>query len=310
MARGPTRPRAAARYPHYCHSATITGRSILLVNPTVVHCSNLLSLPIMRSSITFAAVLTLAAELTASNAFSPTVINQHRLSVRPSLGRMVSKGNPSRALSGASSSKLYIFGNMFGGDDASTRGAKKGELASFGNLEKSANDADVAFDSISTYLVDWANLFEGDRGKERGLTTSVAVTKLDGPVPVDVGSDDDDDDDDDTAEDGMEVIASSGVKFTFKPPPNAFDDRNNNKDTNDGEKTVDEQKKKKKETSPGGVQVLAQKILSSGGDGGVEVRVVATRCDIDEGTIIKEMSEECICDDLRKAIKIWRDERK
>eukprot|EP00561_Arcocellulus_cornucervis_P009226 CAMPEP_0185816196 /NCGR_PEP_ID=MMETSP1322-20130828/17031_1 /TAXON_ID=265543 /ORGANISM="Minutocellus polymorphus, Strain RCC2270" /LENGTH=54 /DNA_ID=CAMNT_0028513121 /DNA_START=44 /DNA_END=205 /DNA_ORIENTATION=+ len=54
----------------------------------------------MRSSITFAAALTLAAELTASNAFSPTVINQHRLSVRPSLGRMVSKGNPSRALSG------------------------------------------------------------------------------------------------------------------------------------------------------------------------------------------------------------------
>ena len=70
-----------------------------------------------------------------------------------------------------------------------------------------------------------------------------------------------------------------------------------------------EKKKKKKETSPGGVQVLAQKILSSGG-GGEEVRVVATRCDIDEGTIIKEMSEECICDDLRKAIKIWRDERK
>ena len=264
----------------------------------------------MRSSITFTAALTLAAELTASNAFSPdrhqcrpTVINQHRF-VRPSLGRMVSKGNPSRALSSTGSSKLYLFGNMFGGEDASTRGAKKGELASFGNLEKSASDADVAFDSISTYLVEWANLFEGDRGKERGLTTSVAVTKLDGPVPVDVDSDDDDD----TAEDGIEVIASSGVKFTFKPPQNAFDDRNN-KDTNDGAKTADEKKKKKKETSPGGVQVLAQKILSSGG-GGEEVRVVATRCDIDEGTIIKEMSEECICDDLRKAIKIWRDERK
>ena len=98
------------------------------------------------------------------------------------------------------------------------------------------------------------------------------------------------------------MIASSGVKFTFKPPKNAFDDQNN-KDT---AKTADEKKKKKKETSPGGVQVLAQKILG----GEVEVRVVASRCGIDEGTIIKEMSEQCICDDLRKAIKIWRDERK
>jgi len=187
---------------------------------------------------------------------------------------------------------------MFGGDDTSVKA--KGELACFSNLEKSSADVDVAFDSISTYLVEWANLFEGDRGKERGLTTFVAVSKLVGPVPVG----DSDDGDDDTEDDGVEVIASSGVKFTFKPPKNAFD--NNKKDAADDEKTG--KKKKKKETSPGGVQVLAQKISSGGG--GVEVRVVASRCDIDEGTIIKEMSEECIADDLRKAVKIWRDERK
>lgn len=187
-----------------------------------------------------------------------------------------------------------MFGNLFGGgDDGSDK--SKGELASFSNLEKSTADADVAFDSISTYLVEWANLFEGDGGKERGLTTPVTVSTLTAPVPVGNG--------DEAQDDDTEVIASSGVKFTFKPPKNAFDDR---KDKDDGENT---DKKKKKATSPGGVQVIAlKKIASDGGE--VEVRVLASRCDIDEGTIIKEMSEQCIVDDLRKAVKIWRDERR
>ena len=188
-----------------------------------------------------------------------------------------------------------MFGNLFGGgDDGSDK--SKGELASFSNLEKSTSDADVAFDSISTYVVEWANLFEGDGGKERGLTTPVTVSTLNGPVPAGDG-------DDNAQDDGSEVLASSGIKFTFKPPKNAFEDK---KDTNDDDK---QGKKKKKETSPGGVQVLAQKIACGGG-GEVEVRLLASRCDIDEGTIIKEMSEQCIVDDLRKAVKIWREERR
>ena len=192
-----------------------------------------------------------------------------------------------------SSTRLHIFGNLFGGGDGGSD-KSKGELASFSNLEKSTADAEVAFESISTYLEDWAKLFEGDGGKERGLTTPVTVSKLNGPVPADG--------DDDAQDDDNEVLASSGIKFTFKPPKNAFEDK---KDTDDDEM---QGKKKKKETSPGGVLVIAQKIASDGGE--VEVRLLASRCDIDEGTIIKEMSEQCIVDDLRKAVKIWRDERR
>ena len=207
-----------------------------------------------------------------------------------SLGRMTSRTRHSTAITtfAPSSTRLHIFGNLFGGGDGGSD-KSKGELASFSNLEKSTADADVAFDSISTYVMDWAKLFEGDGGKERGLTTPVTVSALNGPVPADA--------DDDA---GPEVLASSGIKFTFKPPKNAFEDK---KDTDDG----DEGDKKKK-TSPGGVQVIAQKIASGGGE--VEVRLLASRCDIDEGTIIKEMSEQCIVDDLRKAVKIWRDERR
>lgn len=229
----------------------------------------------------------------SANAFSTSPSDQHKCSLNPPRGRILISRTLHTPTSDPSSTRLHIFGNLFGGGDGASD-KSKGELASFRNLEKSTADADVAFDSISTYLVEWANLFDGDGGKERGLTTPVTVSTLNAPVPAD--------DDDDAQDNGSEVIASSGIKFTFKPPKNAFEDK---KDTDDGDKG---DKKKKKETSPGGVQVIAEKIASGGGE--VEVRLLASRCDIDEGTIIKEMSEQCIVDDLRKAVKIWREERK
>ena len=244
-------------------------------------------------SPTIAFITGLLLSLGTANAFSTSPSDQHKCSLNPLLGRIISRTQHTPTTSFPSSTRLHIFGNLFGGgDDGSDK--SKGELASFSNLEKSTADADVAFDSISTYVVDWAKLFEGDGGKERGLTTPVTVSTLNGPVPADG--------DDDAQDDDNEVLVSSGIKFTFKPPKNAFEDK---KDTDDGEK---QGKKKKKETSSGGVLVQCQKIASGGGE--VEVRLLASRCDIDEGTIIKEMSEQCIVDDLRKAVKIWRDERR
>ena len=243
----------------------------------------------MHSTITSCVVAILISE--SANAFSTSPSDQHKCSLNPPPGRMTLRTLHTPAYA-PSSTRLHIFGNLFGGgDDGSDK--SKGELASFSNLEKSTADADVAFDSISTYVVDWAKLFEGDGGKERGLTTPVTVSTLNGPVQADG---------DNAQDDENEVLASSGIKFTFKPPKNAFEDK---KDTDDGEK---QGKKKKKETSSGGVLVQCQKIASGGGE--VEIRLLASRCDIDEGTIIKEMSEQCIVDDLRKAVKIWRDERR
>lgn len=245
-------------------------------------------------SPTFAFITGLLLSLGTANAFSTSPSDQHKCSLNPLLGRIISRTQHTPTTSVPSSTRLHIFGNLFGGgEDGSDK--SKGELASFSNLEKSTADADVAFESISIYVVEWANLFEGDGGKERGLTTPVTVSTHNGLVPAG-------DDDDAAQDDGPEVLASSGIKFTFKPPKNAFEDK---KGTDDGDKG---DKKKKKETSPGGVQVIAQKIEKGGGE--VEVRLLACRCDIDEGTIIKEMSEQCIVDDLRKAVKIWRDERR
>ena len=53
----------------------------------------------------------------------------------------------------------------------------------------------------------------------------------------------------------------------------------------------------------GGVQVRVERL--SGGD----LRVIASRCEVEEGTMTKEMSEGVIIDSLRKAVTAWRKEQ-
>ena len=185
---------------------------------------------------------------------------------------------------------LHMFGNIFGGSDDKSADE---ELASFTNLAKSKEDVDTAYDSITTYIQDWAKLFEGEGGKQRGLTTPVTISSFVPPTPSE--------DDNETEVADSSVVKSSGVKLIFNPPKDNY-----HSGSEEGEKEKEQQEEKKEKISPGGVQVVAQKT-----SGGNELRVVATRCDIDEGkTIIKEMSEQTIIDDLRKAIKIWKEERK
>jgi hypothetical protein len=53
----------------------------------------------------------------------------------------------------------------------------------------------------------------------------------------------------------------------------------------------------------GGVEVRVDQLV--GGD----LQVVASRCEVEEGTLIKEMSEQAIMDSLRKAVAAWKKEQ-
>mmetsp|Transcript_21732 Transcript_21732/g.47389 ORF Transcript_21732/g.47389 Transcript_21732/m.47389 type:complete len:249 (-) Transcript_21732:113-859(-) len=186
----------------------------------------------------------------------------------------------------AFSVRLNMFGNLFGGSEDK---AADEELASFTNLAKSKEDVDIAYDSIAMYLEEWANLFQGEGGKQRGLTTPVTVSSFVPPT----------NNEDQEGKNGK-IVESSGVKLKFKPPKDNYYSESEEREKEEG------REKKDDEVSPGGVQVVAQKASD-----GTELRVVAERCDIEEGkTIIKEMSEQVIVDDLRKAISIWKEERK
>jgi hypothetical protein len=40
------------------------------------------------------------------------------------------------------------------------------------------------------------------------------------------------------------------------------------------------------------------------------MRVIASRCDVEEGTVVKEMSEKTIVDSLRQAMAAWKKEQR
>jgi len=132
-------------------------------------------------------------------------------------------------------------------------------------------------------ILEWSKFFT-DPDKNMGLTTPVVLVEL--------KSDEDDTDDD--------VTNFSGVQFLFQKSKaggrSAYqdkDDEKNSKDKKDKEDVIKE----------GGVEVKVNQ-LSNG-----NLSVIAKRCEIEEGTMVKEMSEQTIVDSLRKVMVAWKKEQ-
>ena len=53
----------------------------------------------------------------------------------------------------------------------------------------------------------------------------------------------------------------------------------------------------------GGVEILVEQLENG------DIQVIAKRCDFDEDTMIKEMSESAILEQLKKAIGVWKKEQ-
>jgi hypothetical protein len=190
-----------------------------------------------------------------------------------------------------------LFGNILGKDGADAKeGIRDVELVRI-NIPKGASSPanDVAFDSLSIMMREWAKSFVvddlGDRTKNTGLTTPVEVVDLSSP-----GGEDE--------EEYGDAVKFSRVQLLFKKGKtggrSAYEDKDDaryNKNEGEGRKdNVDALKE-------GGVEVRVEK-MSSG-----DLRVIASRCEIEEGTMTKEMSEKVIIDSLGKAISAWRKEQ-
>ena len=173
-----------------------------------------------------------------------------------------------------SSTKLHLFGNLFGSSDEDDRENK--ELARYPNLLPGSEEKiDVKFDSLSIMISSWSKMLK-DNGSGIGLTTAVDVVQL----PT---SDD-----------------STGVQLLFKKGKggrSAYSD----KDEKDGEET---KKKEEESVKEGGVQIMINKLPDNG-----NLEVVASRCEVEEGTMIKEMSEQTIVDSLGQVMKAWKKEQ-
>ena len=176
--------------------------------------------------------------------------------------------------------QLGMFGNMFGGNDAAKSKTDDGSLAKYTNL----GSDDVKFNSMSDYISKWGNLFETDP-KGMGLTTPVIVrasTKLESDQEADPSN-------------IVNVEEFTGVQLIFKNTATGY------KSSKDEATEEKEGNKKAKEKLQGGVEVLVEKTPEG-------VRVRARRCNTDDDTMIKEMSEEAILSELQKAIGIWKRE--
>eukprot|EP00527_Entomoneis_sp_CCMP2396_P008074 CAMPEP_0198153668 /NCGR_PEP_ID=MMETSP1443-20131203/65174_1 /TAXON_ID=186043 /ORGANISM="Entomoneis sp., Strain CCMP2396" /LENGTH=205 /DNA_ID=CAMNT_0043820081 /DNA_START=90 /DNA_END=707 /DNA_ORIENTATION=- len=122
--------------------------------------------------------------------------------------------------------------------------------------------------ALTEYIVQWAQLFESD-GKGMGLTTPVKAQPLE-----------------------------NGVRLIFQKVRNTgYSDKAG---SSKSEEKPKEGEKKKKEARQGGVEMMVEEL----DDGSIQVR--AQRCEIDEETLIKEMSEETILNKLKKAIEVWK----
>ena len=90
-----------------------------------------------------------------------------------------------------------------------------------------------------------------------------------------------------------------GVQILFQKVNTGYADRDKGKEDKKESPATDKQGKP--EVKQGGVEI----VVLADDDGGSE-KVVARRCEMDEDTMIKEMSEIVILKELHTAIDVWK----
>lgn len=179
-------------------------------------------------------------------------------------------------------SRLHLFG-MFGDDKK--KDDPDYELIRFSSLEKVSSsrndDTNRTYGGMKEFIREWSLFLTGEeQQKEFGLTTPVKISVFEDASSL-------------LLKNENNIESCFGVKMLFQ-----------NKNT--GYKSKNEEKEKKKEEntkSEGGVLLMVESTTEN------EVRVIARRCDIEEGTMIKEMSEETIVGKLKEAMAAWKKEQ-
>ena len=154
---------------------------------------------------------------------------------------------------------------------------------------------DSKYEQLRQYIKQWSASYEGDR-KGTGLTTPVLVRKSRKPASTFDG-----------------VISRDGVRILFQTTntgdryKSASEEKLEEKERNRGGGGGSGAPTKKSSSAPvmtkarkeGGVEVLVEKTTNG------NIRVRARRCNMDNKTIVKEMSEQVIVKSLKKAVEAW-----
>jgi hypothetical protein len=183
------------------------------------------------------------------------------------------------------------------------------------------------FESLSMYVVDWAKTLETNP-KGAGLTTKVKVLESSTTAAASSAATPMDTSATDVVERTDVAILfqkRTGMGYADKDRANANANNKNGSgakpfapqtvakeqsdDLNQSKQTKTEESTDNKTTtsggggvSEGGIVLSVERLDTN------EVRVRARRCNIDEDTVIKEMSEEAILNQLKKALDVWKKE--
>jgi hypothetical protein len=97
-----------------------------------------------------------------------------------------------------------------------------------------------------------------------------------------------------------DVAASKSIKIVFQKTDTGFtSSKDERRQAEDDDKDTTNKKKKKAPPKQGGVEILVEKLHDA-------TLIRAVRCEMDDDTMIKEMSEETILEQLKKAITVWK----
>jgi len=212
-----------------------------------------------------------------------------------------------------------FFGGIFGEGDNAKKNEKDAVLATY-DIEipndvdgETSNDADARFESLADYITNkWAQLFVTGNIP---LTTPVRVLKgldIDSDrtsLAADYdGSDSSPESSSTDRNSGAETVeAAVGCRLIFQKTDTGYkskDEENEEESKSaaaDNKSTSSEQE----ETKQGGVEILVELTKAIARQ---SLRVQARRCEIDDNTMIKEMSEDVIVKELQKAIDVWKKE--
>ncbi|KAL9180951.1 hypothetical protein ACHAXT_009756 [Thalassiosira profunda] len=197
-------------------------------------------------------------------------------------GNLLTPRGSERITCTPSATRLNLFGNIFGAEvEEDQKDLQEDELARFSHLVSSDDNPDVKFDSLSIMIKEWAKLVADPEKKM--LTTPVSMVELASPA----GSED--------------ITDCSGVQLLFTKTKTGGRSAYQDKDDEKNEETKED--KEENSVKEGGVEVRVEQLTNG------DLQVVASRCEIEEGTMRKEMSEQTIIDSLRKAMAAWKKEQ-
>ena len=182
----------------------------------------------------------------------------------------------SAAAFSSSSSRLPFFL-----DNNNNQGPNENELAIFPKLAS----GNVKYNSLVDFVTKYAKKFQDDR-KGMGLTTPVKL------VPAL------EEEDLDTSDD---VTKQDGVRLVFQSTQTGYKSKKE-EDAPAAAGEENKSQKKRKQPKQGGVEFRIQ-LLSNG-----DVQLKIRRSDVDEDTVVKEMSEEAIVSQIKSAVQAWRKE--